>query len=121
MRDTFKKLTGTLAAVLLLGTVAGCGGYKPQNLAGNISGDAVSNGGFVAAKGDYVYFINGSEDYTADNTYGDVVRGALMRISKTDLQTGNYDGVQTVVPMLFVYPFVQKYFIKGVMIGAVKG
>ena len=25
------------------------------------------------------------------------------------------------VPMLILYPFVQKYFVKGVMIGAVKG
>ena len=25
------------------------------------------------------------------------------------------------VPMLVLYPFIQKYFVKGVMIGAVKG
>ncbi len=25
------------------------------------------------------------------------------------------------VPMLILYPFVQKYFVKGVMIGAIKG
>lgn len=29
--------------------------------------------------------------------------------------------VITTVPVLFVYPFLQKYFVKGVMIGAVKG
>lgn len=25
------------------------------------------------------------------------------------------------VPVMMIYPFVQKYFVKGVMIGAVKG
>lgn len=29
--------------------------------------------------------------------------------------------VIAIVPMLFVYPFIQKYFVKGVMIGSLKG
>ena len=29
--------------------------------------------------------------------------------------------VVSTVPILIVYPFVQKYFVKGVMIGGVKG
>jgi ABC-type glycerol-3-phosphate transport system permease component len=29
--------------------------------------------------------------------------------------------VVTLVPVIAIYPFVQKYFIKGVMIGSVKG
>lgn len=29
--------------------------------------------------------------------------------------------ILTIVPIIMVYPFVQKYFVKGVMIGAVKG
>ena len=30
-------------------------------------------------------------------------------------------GLVTIGPIIFLYPFVQKYFIKGIIIGAVKG
>jgi len=29
--------------------------------------------------------------------------------------------VITILPIIFVYPFFQKYFVKGIMLGAVKG
>jgi len=29
--------------------------------------------------------------------------------------------IVSVVPIIIVYPFVQKYFVKGVMIGSLKG
>lgn len=102
-----KKLIGLIAALALCAPTAAfaaCGGngYSPKKLAGNISGAAESNGGFVATKGDYVYFINGSEEYTADNTLGKVEKGALMRISKSDLSGGKYEKAEIVVPALFV-------------------
>ena len=27
----------------------------------------------------------------------------------------------SIIPMLFLYPFIQKYFVTGVMIGSIKG
>ena len=27
----------------------------------------------------------------------------------------------SIIPMMIIYPFVQKYFVSGVMIGSVKG
>ena len=29
--------------------------------------------------------------------------------------------VVSIIPIIAVYPFIQKYFVKGVMIGSVKG
>lgn len=105
MRDKFKKISSLLAGLLLCGamaSLAGCSDYSPKKLQGNISGEARSNGGFVVEKGDYTYFINGVELSTANNTLGKVEKGALVRIKTEDLQEGDYSGVETVVPALFV-------------------
>lgn len=61
---------------------------------------AVSNGGFAVEKGGYVYFVNGKESNTADNTFGNVVKGAIMRISTSDLAARKYSSAETVVPMI---------------------
>ena len=98
-----RKLTGILTALLLCGSAfafSGCSGYKPTALEGDISGAVSSNGGFVVEKGNFVYFINGQEESNADNTYGEVVKGGLYRIAKTDLKAGNYEKAQAVVPCL---------------------
>ena len=29
--------------------------------------------------------------------------------------------IVTIVPILFLYPFIQRYIVKGVIVGAVKG
>lgn len=104
MRKSVKKFViAFLAIVLVFALFVGCGGnYTSKALDGDISGSVKSNGGFVVQKGNYVYFINGSEDYTAKNTFGKVEKGALMRISTADLAAGNYDKTDVVVPLLMV-------------------
>ena len=104
MRKIFNKIICfTVAAVSALGvfSLSACGNtHKSKALEGDYSGEVSSNGGFAVEKGNYIYFINGKEDNTADNTYGKVEKGAIMRISKTDLAARNYSSVQTVVPQI---------------------
>ena len=58
-----------------------------------------------------------ANQYTDDMASLDVGADTSMK-----LQTMKYAIiVVSTVPMLIVYPFVQKHFVKGVMIGAVKG
>jgi len=52
----------------------------------------------------------------------------IQNVANSDQALNNYSEtikysaiVITTVPVLFIYPFLQRYFVKGVMIGAVKG
>lgn len=64
-------------------------------------GSRQSWGGFVAQTENYVLFINGIGDSTADNSYGKPVKGSLMAIKKTDFANGDYDKAKIIVPKLF--------------------
>lgn len=104
MRKKVKKALVCAAAALVaagLTVTAACSGnYKSDALTGDISGNVVSNGGFAVEKGNYIYFINGVESNTAVNSFGDVLKGSLVRISKENLAAGNYASVETVVPLI---------------------
>ena len=106
------KILSLAAALVLAGsTVAltGCGegkGYKGEETLAQYTamakgGEVTSNGGFAVEKGGFVYFINGVESTTANNSYGTPVKGSLMRIAKSDLEAGKYDQAKIVIPSLF--------------------
>ena len=101
MRKGFKKFIAVASAALMTAGVlslAACGSeFKTPS--GIPEGAVESNGGFVVAKGDYYYFINGIESYTADNTYGTPVKGALYRIKKADVKAKR-NTAERVVPSL---------------------
>ena len=105
MRNLFKKFCVFTAAATLAVSAAAMSacGYEFTPLSDNPPADAevVSQGGFVVQKGDYVYFINGVETYTSDNTYGTPVKGSLMRAKMSDIKAG-VNNVETVIPSLMV-------------------
>ncbi len=109
MGNKTKKFISLLAATVMVGStlaISACS-PKPYGLGEPLSmpestAEVKSNGGFAVEKGGYVYFINGQEYSTADNVYGKVNKGSLMRISTQNLTAGDYDKAEVVVPLLFV-------------------
>ncbi len=101
MRNQTKKFLSLVAAATMLASTLAFTACGDNKLDKPLSGTAAtgvaaeSNGGFAVKKGDYIYFINGSAAYTVDNTYGDVVKGSLMRI-KADMS----GEAEVVVPAL---------------------
>ncbi|MBQ7373986.1 MAG: hypothetical protein IJW64_05445 [Clostridia bacterium] len=96
-----KLLCFIIAVCCALGLVA-CGGGKKIAMDSSSRVDNTLKAGFVAETADYVYFINGAESYATTYTTGDVTKGALMRVKKSefaDLSTANYE---TVVSKLIV-------------------
>ena len=109
MRKRFTKIicaaVATISAFSLMLAPA-CSSYTREGVGADTSADKVSsNGGFVTETGDYVYFINGVAENTAVNTFGEVVKGSVQRISKSDLQDGNYGNTQTIVPTTPAFTF----------------
>lgn len=103
MRKTITKIICAAAAAISvagLALTAGCGAYTTEGVSPDTYTTVTSNGGFAVQTDEYVYFINGYELNTADNTFGKPVKGSIMRISKTDMQNRNYAAAQTVVPVV---------------------
>lgn len=108
MRKRYTKIIcAAVAAISAFGLVfsSACSNYKWKAVdeKDTYANNVYSNGGFLVQTGGesengFVYFINGKETNTADNTFGSVVTGSVQRIKKSDLKNGNYASTQTIVP-----------------------
>lgn len=76
---------------------------------------------------DVVYYINSSKYFTVQMVLKQFVESVKVSIEEgltTNVVAENIKAASIVIsmlPMLIVYPFVQKFFTKGIMVGAVKG
>ena len=76
---------------------------------------------------DVMYYINDSSLFTVQmvlKQFVESVKIAAEEGIRSNLVADNVKSASIVIsmlPMLIVYPFVQKFFTKGIMIGAVKG
>ena len=94
-----KKLLVLILVVALALSAAACSSWKTTVT--EYGGEIYGNGGFAVTKGDYVYLINGKAYNTDDNTFGNVVKGAIVRVKVADL--GKADAVAEIVVPKIAY------------------
>ncbi|MCD8074866.1 MAG: carbohydrate ABC transporter permease [Lachnospiraceae bacterium] len=76
---------------------------------------------------DVLYYINSSSLYTVQMVLKQFIESVNISAEEgltTNLVAENVKAASIVIsmlPMLIVYPFVQRFFTKGIMVGAVKG
>ena len=119
MKKICKKLLVLATTLSIAGSaiaLSGCN-YTQKALTDTPAANAevTSQGGWVVKKGDWIYFINGRPTGTATTTdseseeesaaiyanqFGEINKGALMRIKESDLNAGKYDAAETVVPLV---------------------
>jgi len=76
---------------------------------------------------DVLYYVNSSKYFTVQMVLKQFIESIKITAEEglvTNLVAENLKAASIVIsmlPMLIVYPFVQKFFTKGIMVGAVKG
>lgn len=83
----FSTVVIALVLAVVIGVFVGCESYSNESFEMDNATVSESNGGYVVAHGDYLYFINGYSDYldgTKENWFGNVLKGAVLRIGKNE-------------------------------------
>ncbi|MBR6029654.1 MAG: carbohydrate ABC transporter permease [Clostridia bacterium] len=76
---------------------------------------------------DQLYYINNSQLYTVQMTLKQMIESIKISAEEGSTTQMTPDNVKaasitlSMLPMLIVYPFVQRFFTQGIMLGAVKG
>lgn len=76
---------------------------------------------------DVLYYVNSSRLYTVQMVLKQLIESVTISQEEglmTQLVADNIKSASVVIsmlPMVIAYPFIQKYFTKGIMLGAVKG
>lgn len=95
-----KKILALIVMVMCCAVMFSACGTDWKVAKVDYSGEVSNNGGFLVEKGNYVYFINGIEDYTASNAHGKVVKASLARMAKSGLANPAEATVDVLVPKL---------------------
>ena len=95
-----KKLLALLISIITAVLVfTGCASTNPLT---GIEGTPIGNGTFLVEKGNYVYFVNGQESTTADNTFNTPVKASLVRVKKSELASQTKSEPEIVVPKIIM-------------------
>lgn len=67
---------------VMIFSLTACDSYKFEPIpGGNPNAPTESNGGQVVKQGDKLYFVNGKTDENTSNTFGDVLKGGIVRVT----------------------------------------
>ena len=108
-----KKLLCVLIATVAVLSLVACSSWK--STVSDFDGEVSSNGGFAVVKGEYVYLINGVSENSGDNAFGNAVKGAIVRVKKSDLGKDNAVA-ETVIPKIVYNEYTENgagLFISG--------
>jgi hypothetical protein len=90
-----------LCLALIVAVLAACtptfrNPATPNSLTGNE--EIEGNGGLAVRVGQYVFFINGVAGQHADNTFGQVQKGGIARVTLNQNGAPNFDTITMIVP-----------------------